>query len=124
MKDITSKRKKFQKDLIKLKNSFAIYMRTKSIKLIDYFFFQRVFIVLTSDCICEYSRQTLRHILLFCRDWSKNRQPMLRDNETTNMSRFLNIAKSLKASIIWLIKINLFSSWFIQSKKSLTSQFE
>ncbi len=107
MKDITSKRMKLHKDLIKSKNFFAIYMRTKRIKLTDYFFFRRVFIVLTSSCLCEYSRQTLRHILLFCRDWSENRQRMLRDDETTNMNRLLNIAKSLKVSIIWLMKINL-----------------
>jgi hypothetical protein len=107
MKNITSKRMKLHKDLIKLKSSFAIHMRTRRIKLIDYFFFRRVFIVLTSNCLCEHSRQTLRHILFFCRNWSKNRQRMLRDDETTNMSRLLNIAKSLKVSIIWLIKINL-----------------
>ncbi len=53
MKDITSKRMKLHKDLIKSKNSFATHMRTKRIKLIDYFFFRRVFIVLTSNCLCE-----------------------------------------------------------------------
>jgi hypothetical protein len=65
---------KLHKDLIKSKNSFAIHMRTKRIKLTDYFFFRRVFIVLTSNCLCEHSRQTLRHILFFCRDWSESHQ--------------------------------------------------
>jgi hypothetical protein len=99
------------KSLIKSKNSFATHMRTKRIKLIDYFFFRRVLIVLTSNCLCEHSRQTLRHILLFCRDWSESRQRMLRDDETTNMSRFLNIAKNLKVSITWLMKINLLTQF-------------
>jgi hypothetical protein len=107
MKNITLKRMKLHKDLIKSKNSFVIYMRTKRIKLIDYFFFRRVFIVLISNCFCEHSRQTLRHILFFCKDWSEDRQRMLRDDETTNMNKLLNIAKSLKISIIWLMKINL-----------------
>ncbi len=74
IKNITSKRMKLHKDLIKSKNSFAIHMRTKRIKLTDYFFFRRVFIVLTSNCLCEHSRQTLRHILFFCRDWSESHQ--------------------------------------------------
>jgi hypothetical protein len=100
MNNITSKRMKLHKDLIKSKSSFAIHMKTKRIKLIDYFFFRRIFIVLTSDCFCEHSRQTLRHILLFCKNWSKNRQRMLRDDETTNMSRLLSISKNLKISII------------------------
>jgi hypothetical protein len=107
IKDITFKSMKLHKILIKSKNFFAIHMKTKRIKLINYFFFRRVFIVLTSSCFCEHSKQTLRHILFFCRDWSENRQRMLRDDETTNMSRLLNIAKNLKVSIIWLMRINL-----------------
>jgi hypothetical protein len=102
---------KLHKDLIKSKSSFAIHMRTRRIELTDYFFFRRVFIVLTSDCLCEHSRQTLRHILFFCRDWTESRQCMLRDDETTNMSRLLNISKSLKISIIWLMKINLLTQF-------------
>jgi hypothetical protein len=42
-------------------------MRTRRIKLTDYLFFRRVFIVLTSNCHCEHSRQTLRHILFLQR---------------------------------------------------------
>ncbi len=99
MKDITSKRMKLHKNLIKSKSFLVIHMKTKRIKLTDYFFFRRVFIVLTSNCLCEHSRQTLRHILFFCRDWSKSRQRMLRDDETTNMSKLLYIAKNLKISI-------------------------
>ncbi len=116
LKDITSKRMKLYKDLFKSKNFFAIHMRTKCIELTDYFFFHRVLIVLTSDCFCEHSRQTLRHILLFCREWSKSRQRMLRDDETTNMSRLFNTAKSLKASIIWLMKINLLIQFSLTKK--------
>ncbi len=116
MKDITSKKMKLHKDLIKSKNFLATHMRTKRIKLIDYFFFRRVFIVLTSSCLCEHSRQTLRHILFFCRDWSENRQRMLRDDETTNMNKHLNIAKNLKISIIWLMKINLLTQFSLIKK--------
>jgi hypothetical protein len=107
MKNITSKRMKLHKDLIKSKSFFVIDMKTRRIKLIDYLFFRRVFIVLTSNYFCEHSRQSLRHILFFCRDWSKSRQRMLRDDEMTNMSKLLNIAKNLKISITWLMKINL-----------------
>jgi hypothetical protein len=46
MKNITSKRMKLHKDLIKLKKFFAIHMRTKRIKLTYYFFF-----VMYSSCL-------------------------------------------------------------------------
>ncbi len=107
LKDITSKRMKLHKDLSKSKSFLAIHMKTRRIELINYLFFRRVLIVLTSDCLCEHSRQTLRHIFLFFREWSENRQRMLRDDETTDMNRLFNTAKNLKASIIWLMKINL-----------------
>jgi hypothetical protein len=45
MKNITSKKMKLHKDLIKSKHFFAIHMKTRRIKLINYFFFRRVFIV-------------------------------------------------------------------------------
>jgi hypothetical protein len=113
MKNITSKKMKLHKNLIKSNFFFAIHMKTKRIKLINYFFFRRVFIVLTSDCFYEHSRQTLKHILFF---WSKRRQRMLRDDETTNMSEFLNISKNLKVSIIWLMKINLLTQFSLIKK--------
>jgi hypothetical protein len=107
MKNITSKKIKLHKSLIKFESFLAIHMKTRRIKLIDYFFFRQIFTMFTSNCFCEHSRQTLRHIVLFCRDWLKNCQRMLRDDETMNMSRFLNIEKNLKVSIIWLMKIKL-----------------
>jgi hypothetical protein len=39
MKNITSKRLKLHKNLIKSKNCFVIHIKTKRIKLISYFFF-------------------------------------------------------------------------------------
>ncbi len=56
MKNIASKKLKLHKNLIKSKSFFVIHMKTKRIKLINYFFFQHVFIVLTSNCFCEHSR--------------------------------------------------------------------
>jgi hypothetical protein len=96
---------------------FSYSYENKTYKIDWLFLFRRIFTMLTSNCFCEHSRQTLRHILLFCRDWSKSRQRMLRDDETTNMSRFLNIEKSLKISIIWLMKINLLTHF------SLTKEY-
>jgi hypothetical protein len=65
-KNISSKRLKLHKILIKSKSAFVTYMRTKRIELADYLFFRRVSIVLLFDCSCDYSRQTLMHVLFFC----------------------------------------------------------
>jgi hypothetical protein len=47
---------------------FRYSYENETYKTDNFFFFRRVFIVLTSSCFCEHSKQTLRHILLFCRD--------------------------------------------------------
>jgi hypothetical protein len=107
---------KLHKDLIKSKSFFATHMRTRRIELTDYFFFSSCIHRVNIELSREHSRQTLRHILFYCRDWSKNRQRMLRDDETTNMSKLLNIAKSLKVSIIWLMKINLLTQFSLTKK--------
>ncbi len=114
---LVQKNKNAQKNLSKSKNSFATHMKTQRIELTDYFFFRRVLIVLTSSCSCEHSKQTLRHVLLFCLHWFERRSRMLRDDETTNMKRLFNSSKSLKTAINWLMKINLLTQF------SLTKEY-
>jgi hypothetical protein len=106
-KNISSKRLKLHKALIKSESAFVTHIRTKRIELADYLFFRRVSIVLLFDCSCDYFWQTLKHVLLFCIDKTANRQNMFKDDETTNLRRLLNIEKRLKTSINWLMKINL-----------------
>jgi hypothetical protein len=111
--DISSKRLKLHKILTKSKSVFVTYMRTKRIELADYLFFRRVFTVLLSDCFCDYSRQTFKHVLLFCMNRATNRQCMFKIDKTTNLCKLLNIEKKLKTSINWLIKINLLIQFFL-----------
>jgi hypothetical protein len=106
-KNISSKRLKLHKILTKSKVAFVTHMRTKRIKLSDYLFFRREFIVLSSDCFYDYSRQTLKHVLFFCMNRTTNKQRMFKVDETINLRKLLNIEKRFKTSINWLIKINL-----------------
>jgi hypothetical protein len=109
--DISSKRLKLHRVLTKSESAFVTHIRTKRIELADYLFFRRVFIVLSSDCFCDYSRQTLKHVLLFCMNRTTNKQRMFKIDETTNLRKLLNIEKKLKTSINWLMKINLLTQF-------------
>jgi hypothetical protein len=113
---ISSKRLKLHRVLTKSKNAFVTHMRIERIELADYLFFRRVFIVLSSDCFCDYSRQTFKHVLLFCMNRATNRQRMFRVDETTNLRKLLNIEKRLKTSINWLMKINLLTQFSLIRK--------
>ncbi len=114
--DISSKRLKLHRVLTKSESAFVTHMRTRRIELADYLFFRRVFIVLSSDCFCDYSRQTLKHVLLFCMNRATNKQRMFKVDETTNLRKLLNIEKRLKTSINWLMKINLLTQFFLTKK--------
>ncbi len=111
LKNISFKRIKLHKNLSKSKSALATHMKTERIELTDYFFFRRVLTMLTSSCSCEHSRQTFRHVLLFCSKWFEERSRMLRNDETTNMKRLLNSSKNLKTTINWLMKINLLTQF-------------
>jgi hypothetical protein len=54
--DISSKRLKLHRILTKSESAFVTHMRTRRIELVDYLFFRRVFIVLSFDYFCDYSR--------------------------------------------------------------------
>ncbi len=97
--DISSKKLKLHKILTKSKSAFVTHMRTRRIELVNYLFFRRVFIVLSFDCFCDYSRQTFKHMLLFCMNKATNKQSMFKIDETTNLRKLLNIEKRLKTSI-------------------------
>jgi hypothetical protein len=97
--DISSKKLKLHRVLTKSKSALVTHMRTKRIELADYLFFRRVFIVLSSDCFCDYSRQTLKHVLLFCMNTITNKQRMFKIDETTKLRKLLNIEKKFKTSI-------------------------
>jgi hypothetical protein len=88
MKNITFKRMKLHKNLTKWKIFFVTHIKTKRIELINYFFFDRVFIVLFSNCICDHQRQILKHVLLFCANWFEKRQRMLRKKKRRTWKDF------------------------------------
>jgi hypothetical protein len=114
--NISGKRLKLHRALTKPESALVTHMRTERIELADYLFFRRVSIVLSSDCSCDYSRQTLKHVLLFCMNRVTNKQSMFKTDETTNLRKLLNIEKRLKTSINWLMKINLLTQFSLIKK--------
>jgi hypothetical protein len=115
-KNISSKRLKLHKVLIKSKSAFVMHMRTKRIELADYLFSWRVSIVLLFDCSCDYSRQTLKHVLFFFTNRTTNKQNKFKADEMTILRKLLNIEKKLKTSINWLMKINLLTHFSLIKK--------
>jgi hypothetical protein len=86
------------------------------------FFFRRDFIVLSSSCICEHSRQTLKHVLLFCANWFAKHQRMLREEETTNIKILFNFKKRFKSCCQLIDENQFINSIFIDQRISRLNQ--
>jgi hypothetical protein len=56
----------FHTKLIKSQSALITQMRTERIKLTSYLHARKIFIFVNSTCVCEYDKQTLRHVFLFC----------------------------------------------------------
>ena len=95
------------KNLFKFENVLIVQMRSKRIELIDYFFMRRVFIFASPTCVCEWTKQTFKHVLFNCSRFSIDKNVMCNDDETTNFHQFLSTEKGLRAIAKWFMKINL-----------------
>jgi hypothetical protein len=86
-------------------------MRTNRIELTKYLFHRRVFIIVISECFCDWLKQTLKHVMFFCLNHNHTRESMLLVVETQNLRRLLNINKEVRMMTRWLMKINIFTQF-------------
>jgi hypothetical protein len=108
---IFKKRLKLHDNLFKIESSLITQMRTNRIELAKYLFHRRVLIIVTSACFCDWLRQTLKHVMLFCLNHNRTRESMLLVAETQNLRRLLNINKKIRMMTRWLMKTNILAQF-------------
>jgi hypothetical protein len=104
---IFKNRLKLHDNLFKAESNLITQMRINRIELTKYLFHRRVFIIVISACFCDWLRQTLKHVILFCLNHNHTRENMLFVVETQNLRRLLNINKRVKVMTRWLMKTNI-----------------
>ncbi len=109
------KKNEIAQHLIKLKNFFAIHIKTKRIKLINYFFLSWIHRIYIAMYLRIFKINVKTHFFLLQRLNKKSSTHITR-RRNDNMNKFLNIVKNLKFSIIWLMKINLFIQFSLIKK--------
>jgi hypothetical protein len=102
------KRLKLHENMIKAESSLVTQMRIDRIDFAKYLFHHRVFIVSTSVCSCNWSKQFLKHIVLFCSTYRKTRESMLRVVETHDFDQLFEKLKVLRIVTRWLMRTDLF----------------
>jgi hypothetical protein len=108
---IFKKRLKLHDNLFKTESSLVTQMRTNRIELAKYLFHRRVLIIVISACSCDWLRQTLKHVVLFCLNHSRTRESMLLVAETQNLRRLLNISKRVRVMTRWLMKTDILAQF-------------
>ena len=92
---LSAKTPKLHKNLNKTESVVATQMRTNKIGLADFLFIQHVPTIASPACHCGASRQTPKHILIFCPTHDKS---ALTIDGTLDYRRLTDTAKGLKIS--------------------------
>jgi hypothetical protein len=111
---IFKKRLKLHDNLFKVESSLITQMRTNRIELAKYLFHRDVLIIVISACFCDWFRQTLKHVMLFCFNHSRTRENMLLVVETQNLRRLLNINKRVRVMTRWLMETNILAQFSLE----------
>jgi len=94
-------------DFQKIESILAIYIRIKRIKLNVYLHLRNVSNANSLRCDCEWSHQTVKHILIHCSNWTHLRSNMLQNINFTNYWIIISIMKSLKTTARMMMKTKL-----------------
>jgi len=98
---------KMRDDFQKIKSTLATYIRIKRIELKIYLHSRNVSSVNSFWCNCEWSHQTVKHILMQCLNWMHLRLNMLWDVDFTNYRVIVSIMKNLKTTARMIMKTKL-----------------
>ncbi len=94
-------------DFQKIESILAIHIRIKCIKLSVYLHLRNMLSANSSQCNCEWSHQTVKHILMHCLNWTHLRLNMLQDVDFTNYQVIISITRNLKTTAKMMMKTKL-----------------
>ena len=84
--------------MTKFVNALIIQIKSEKIELINFLFQRRVFDVKTKICECDFFKQTIKHVLLFCLLHSNRSN--LRAAESLNFQFLTDDFKNIKAATL------------------------
>ena len=100
LKAINKKRLKLHEILIKTESALTTQIRFEKINLTNFMFRRRVFNVIFSICLCEWSRQISQHVIMnYDLQNYRSRLTMLKEVDTLTYSALIDNIKELKTSI-------------------------
>ena len=102
-KSIKNVLRKF-KHMTRLESSVIIQVRTEKIELRNYL--HRIEVEESSQCSCEYRRQTILHTLLKCLKFDELREEMWKNKREMNLTKMLNTFALIYRAFKFLLSTN------------------
>ncbi len=104
---LSNKMIKMHDDFQKAESILAMHIRIERIDLNAYLHSRNVSDMNSSQCDCEWSHQTTKHILMHCSNWLHLRSRMLQDADFLNYWIIVVITKNLRAVAKMMMKTKL-----------------
>jgi len=111
---ISAQRLHLSNKMIKMRDNFqkaesilTMYIKIECIDLNVYLHFKNISDMNSLQCNCEWSHQTMKHVLMHCLNWLHLRSRMLQDADFLNYWIIVVIMKSLRAIAKMMIKTKL-----------------
>ena len=84
---------------LKTHNALIIQLKTDKIEFNKFLHERRVLGVMTAHCQCDESYMTIKHVLLSCSKWRKERREMLQKTKIMNMKRLFSERKAVTTAM-------------------------
>ena len=95
---------KMHDDFQKIESTLTTYIKIKRIDLNVYLHLRNVSSMNSSQCDCEWSHQTAKHLLMHCSNWTHLQSRMLHDVDFLNYWIIVMIIKDLRAAARMMMK--------------------
>jgi hypothetical protein len=88
----------------KAESTLSTLIRTEKIGLRDFLYRRRVPGITSSACVCGWSRQTAKHIVMHCPEYREERQRMWRTGGSMDYRTLTSSRRGLKAIACWMMR--------------------
>lgn len=99
------------KGLRKAESSAAVQLRSGKIGFNHFLFRMKVPGIVSARCPCGWSRQDVKHVLLFCSMHSEIRPSLIREAGTTDFNQILGTIQGAKAAARWLVRSGILNQF-------------
>ena len=96
---------------LKTHNALIIQLKINKIEFNKFLHERRIPDVMIAHCQCDESYMTIKHVLLSCSKWRKERRKMLQKTKITNMKRLFSERKTITIAMRMILTTNLLNQF-------------